>query len=87
MSDDLFPADEPRPQPAAFMEMAIGLLEADPHALDGAKAMIPSTQTLIETFPHLAAVEFRDLDVAGPDGAVPARLYRVPGEAASDGFV
>lgn len=76
-----------RPQPAEFMDLAIQMLEADPHALDGMKDTIPSTESLIESLPALADVVIRDLDVDGPGGPVPARVYRVPGLDATDGFV
>jgi acetyl esterase/lipase len=75
---ELFPPDQPRPQPADFFDLAIAMLEADPHALDGMSASIPSTDQLVESFPELASVVHRDLDVAGPHGAVPARLYADP---------
>jgi acetyl esterase/lipase len=84
---ELFPADQPRPQPADFFDIAISMLEADPHALDNAKAMIPSTEQLIESFPALAAVEFDDLAVVGPGGPVPARRYADPNMAATGAFV
>src|SRR6478735_3580300 len=85
---ELFSTDQPRPQPAEFFDIAIAMLEADPHALDGMKAtMIPSTEKLVESFPALASVEFRDLDIVGPHGPVPARLYIDPAADATDAFV
>ena len=48
---------------------------------------VPSTEKLIESFPALAAVEYRDLDVVGPHGPVPARLYIDPAGEPTDAFV
>jgi acetyl esterase/lipase len=84
---DLFPPGGRRPQPAEFFDIAISMLEADPHALDGAKAMIPTTEALVEAFPELATVEFGDVAVEGPHGPVPARAYRVPERPATDAIV
>ena len=54
------------------------------------RAVMPASHTtedLIALFPELAAVEVHDVAIDGPHGEVPARRYRVPGEAATAGFV
>ena len=45
------------------------------------------TEKLVQAFPELAAVEFEDHEVAGPDGPIPTRSYSVPGSAGGTGFV
>ena len=85
---DLFSPDAPRPQPSEFWDLAVAMLDADPHALDDAMAsMVPSTAQLVERFPELATVEVTGCNVTGPHGPVPVRSYVVPGHPVSEGLV
>jgi acetyl esterase len=85
---DLFPPDAPRPQPSEFFDIAVAMLDNDPHALDEAmRTMVPSTAQLVEKFPEFSVVEMHDITVNGPHGPVPARSYLAPGKPATDAVV
>ena len=45
------------------------------------------TAALVARFPELGSVEVAEFEIAGPQGAVPARLYRRPGTAAEVALV